>query len=201
MEYKILELSQLEEAGLEQLARLHMSVMPTLLTDLGFPLVLRYYQLAKRDATVIGVYSCSPREAPLGWAIGSPHPSALTAGLRVPLIWFAGQVLRLAFTRPSVLWQLGFSAFSAPAEMEKDGAIELTYIGVAPGAQGKGLGRALLNAFTAASRGMGYQLIALSVEKENTGAIRLYKKFGFEVTRTFTEGRFERQRMELVLSA
>jgi ribosomal protein S18 acetylase RimI-like enzyme len=85
-------------------------------------------------------------------------------------------------------------------EMEmKSNAIELTYIGVAPDQRGRGLGKDLLNVFIESSRVAGYRSVVLSVEKENESAIALYKKTGFKITKTFSEGRYERHRMELIL--
>jgi ribosomal protein S18 acetylase RimI-like enzyme len=135
----------------------------------------------------------------LGWAAGSPHPDELNARLRQPLPWFAGQILRLAFTHPGVLAQLAVSVLSAPGQMGAEpGAIELTYIGVAASARGQGLGKALLAAFVDAARAAGHRSVTLSVETDNPAAVALYTKNGFQITRTFKEGRFERHRMKLV---
>jgi ribosomal-protein-alanine N-acetyltransferase len=82
--------------------------------------------------------------------------------------------------------------------MEKD-ALELTYIGVASSHQGKGLGRALLDKFVEESRAREYHSVVLSVEEENKAAIPLYEKSGFKITKTFSEGRYQRHRMELTL--
>ena len=104
-------------------------------------------------------------------------------------------------TRPVVLWQLISSVRSSsnPVEMKGD-AIELTYIGVASRQQGRGLGKELLNTFTEASRTEGYRSVVLSVEQENSSAISLYEKAGFKVVKSFVEGRYQRNRMELPLA-
>jgi len=200
MDYELVPLSQLNDDGIKQLAVLHHSVMRTLLADLGLPMVLRYYQVARSDKSVIGICAMNSSKEILGWAMGSPHPDRINSGLRTPLAWFMRQMLRLAFTRPLVLWQLIASvlSFSAEPEMKSD-AIELTYIGVASDQRGKGLGKDLLIAFIDASQEKGYRSVVLSVEKENESAIALYKKAGFKITRTFSEGRYERHRMELTL--
>jgi ribosomal protein S18 acetylase RimI-like enzyme len=195
-------ISPLSEAGaedLESLARLHLAVMHTLLADMGLPFVLRYYENAKMDASVIGYYAVSTGGAMLGWAIGSPHPGLLNARLRRPPAWFVMQILRLARTNPFVLWQLIISISSSAGQMEGTDAIELTYIGVAGQARRKGLGAGLLKAFTDGSRSAGYRSVVLSVERGNAEAAGLYARAGFGVIKTFREGRFERVRMELVL--
>jgi ribosomal protein S18 acetylase RimI-like enzyme len=200
MDYRLLPIQQLDARGLERLALLHRAVMHTLLSELGPTLLLRYYQACQQDPSVIGFYASSSAGEIMGWAVGSPRPAEVNARLRTPLVWFAGQMLRLAFTRPRVLWQLVVSTFSSSGQMDSaPGSIELTYIGVSAEARGRGVGRALLNAFVNASRIAGYRSIVLSVERENTEAISLYEKSGFGTVRTFTEGHFVRHRMELSL--
>ena len=198
-EYHFVNISELDDEGLKGLAVLHHSVMHTLLSDLGLPLVLKYYQAARSDLSVLGICALQASGKVIGWAIGSPNPAAVNAKLRKPLPWFMAQMLRVAMARPIVLKQLVSSIFSSSAQMEQ-GAIELTYIGVASSQQGKGLGRALLHRFVEESRVKGYYSVVLSVEDENKAAVALYEKSGFHIIRSFAEGRFQRHRMELILA-
>jgi ribosomal protein S18 acetylase RimI-like enzyme len=201
MDYSLIEFPQMTQREMQQLVSLHRSVMHTLLSDLGLAFVSRYYRIARADRSVVGFYARSASGDLLGWAMGSPHPDRINAQLRSPLTWFILQMLRLMFTRPVVLWQLVSSVRSASRQAEvKRGAIELTYIGVAPGQRGRGLGNELLKVFVEASRARGYQAVILSVEKENRPAISLYEKTGFRIIQTFLEGRYERHRMELALA-
>lgn len=201
MGYALIEFSQLDTDGINRLAALHHSIMQTLLSDLGLPLVLRYYQVARDDRSVIGICALSPSGEMLGWALGSPHPDLINSRLRTPLTWFLFQMLRLTLIRPLLLWQLISSVLGSSGEPEmKSGSIELTYIGVAPTQRNKGLGRELLNAFTEASRLAGYHSVVLSVEMENTPAVALYEKAGFKIIQSFSEGRYQRHRMELALT-
>jgi|GEM_PF-431367 ribosomal protein S18 acetylase RimI-like enzyme len=211
MTYTLLNLHQLPSQLLPALADLHLATMPTLLANLGQPFVLRYYQLAQKDPSVIAFCALTQSvksaltdysslitdDCLLAYALGSPNPPALNAQLRQPLPWFAGQMLRLAFTHPAVLWQLVQSVFSASEEntlLPRE--VELTYIGVAPSARGQGLGKTLLTAFVDAARSAGYKSVVLSVETDNPAAIALYTKFGFTIIKTFSEGRYHRHRME-----
>ena len=199
MEYELIPLSRLEDDQLKQLAELHYSVMHTLLADLGLPMVLRYYQIARSNPSVLAICALDPSKKIIGWTMGSPHPDRINSTLRSPLLWFAFQMLRVLLTHPFVFWQLISSVLSSSeAEMKSD-AIELTYIGVAADQRGRGLGKELLNAFIRESRETGYRSVVLSVEKENESAIALYQKAGFKITKTFSEGSYERHRMELIL--
>lgn len=198
-EYRFVRLSQLDDDRLNQLAVLHRSVMHTLLSDLGLPIVQKYYQVARSDKSVVGIVVLNSVNEIAGWAMGSPDPSKLNSKLRESLPWFLGQMIRLAVTRPLVIRQLVSSVLSSSSEMEKD-AVELTYIGVSSSHQGKRLGRALLDKFIEESRSRGYHSVVLSVEEENKAAMALYKKAGFKIIRSFSEGHYQRHRMEFVLA-
>jgi len=201
MDGHLIEFSQLTTDDLKRLTELHHSVMQTLLSDLGLPMVLRYYQIAQEDPKVIGLCERSASGDILGWAMGSPHPDRINAQLRSPLAGFVLQMFRVLFAHPGVLWQLISSVLSASEQAElKSGAIELTYIGVASEQRGKGLGKKLLHVFIEASRLHGYHSVVLSVEKENESAVALYEKAGFKIVKTFSEGRYQRHRMELTLA-
>jgi ribosomal protein S18 acetylase RimI-like enzyme len=200
MDVRLVAFSQLTSEDLKCLAILHHSVMHTLLSDLGLPVVWRYYQIAQRDSRTVGLCAISDSGEIRGWAMGSPHPDRITAGLRSSFLWFVLQMLRITLTHPVVLWQLISSVASASTQGElKTGAIELTYIGVASGQRGRGIGKKLLQAFIEASRLHGYRSVVLSVEKENLPAITLYETAGFRIIKTFSEGRYQRHRMELTL--
>ena len=201
VEYWFVNISELDDAGLQKLAVLHRSVMHSLLSDLGLPIVLKYYQTARSDLSVLGVCALDQSKEIIGWAIGSPDPAGVNAKLRKPLSWFLSQMLQLSMTHPLIFKQLVSSALSSTTEMERNsGAIELTYIGVSSTHQGKGLGRALLNEFIELSRLKGYHSVVLSVEEENKTAIALYEKSDFKIIKTFTEGRYQRHRMEHILA-
>ena len=200
MDFTLTPISRLDQAGLARLARLHSDIMHTLLADLGAPLVLRYYEVAQADSSVLGLCAVSESGDLLGWAMGSPAPTMLNARLRQPLAWFAIQLIRLVFTHPRVLVELIRSVFSTnEANNLQPGQIELTYIGVATQAQGRGIGKAILTAFIDQARSAGFTSIALSVETDNLPAITLYTKCAFQITKTFHEGRFMRHRMEYQL--
>jgi len=67
MTYTITHLRQLPSQLLPALARLHAATIPTLLTDLGQPVVLRYYQLAQK----------TPPSSPFALSPNLPIPLSL----------------------------------------------------------------------------------------------------------------------------
>jgi ribosomal protein S18 acetylase RimI-like enzyme len=201
MDVRLVELAKLSDDEIKRLAVLHHSVMHTLLSNLGLPIIQRYYQIAQMDSKVIGLCALSGTDDLLGWAMGSPHPDKINAALRSPLAWFLLQMSRVALIRPPVLWQLISTVLSGSSQAAlRTGEIELTYIGVSSVERGKRVGRKLLHAFIEASRSHGYQSVVLSVETDNSPAISLYEKEGFKVIRTFSEGHYQRHRMELILA-
>ncbi len=201
MEYTIQPFANLDDRSLERVARLHQSVMHNLLTDLGFPIILRYYRIASRDPSVIGFCAVSSSKEIIGWVVGSPNPSMLNTYLRVPLSWFLNQMVHVSVSRPFLFLELLLSVAQTSHQKLSPGTVELTYIGVASETQRAGIGYALLNTFVEASRSSGYISIELSTEKDNHHALALYEKNGFVVKGTLREGRFERCRMERKLLA
>lgn len=195
MEYRIIPIQKLNDKQIAEVAKLHHAVLHSLLSELGMKFVERYYQIIRDDEAVIGFCGLSDDGLPLGWVVGSSKPEQVNGQMREPLIWFVPQMMRVLLNRPKLIWQLIASLRSSSFEL-KDDCIELVYLGVAPSARGQGLGKTLMDAFVQASAKQ-YRCVTLSVEEENTDAIRLYTKVGCKITDTVAEGKFKRHRMEL----
>ena len=77
-------------------------------------------------------------------------------------------------------------------------------LAVARSARGLGVGTALMRAAETRARRMGKRVVSLGVVGENAGAIRLYERLGYQLTRTWrgflprlaTGGSYEVHRME-----
>jgi ribosomal protein S18 acetylase RimI-like enzyme len=200
MDYKLHPIGEIDPALLPPLARLHQSALPILLSDMGYPFVLRYFEIAIKDPSVIGFYALSESDMLIGYVIGSPQPGRITSQLTKPLSWFLGQCLGLLFKRPRVLWQALVSSLTVSEQWGSEtGAIEVSYMSVDPQARGRGLGRALMTAFHDASRAAGYQRVMGSQEVDNDVSIGLLTDLGYKVKYTFREGHYHRQRIELLL--
>lgn len=185
---------------LPDVAKLHESVMGLLLAEMGMPFVLRYFEIATRDPSVIGFVAVSGANEVMGYVVGSARPDLVNTQLTRPLTWFAGQCVRLLFTRPQVLWQALVSSSSQSTQMAGEGGgIELVYVAVDPRGRGQGIGHALMEAFQDASRAAGYERVIASQELDNEASIRLFASMGYTVKQKLREGRYERQRVELVL--
>ena len=196
MSYRVVPLSQLSRQQVTELAGLHHRVMHTLLTDLGLPMVEKYYQIACADSSVVGFCALSESGSPLGWSIGSANPDQLNRRLRESKLWFIFQMLRTLVIRPQVIRQLLVSVRTTSVPLPA-GVFEWLYLGVDASARGQGLGYELMNDIIQAAREMKYKAVVLSVEVENKSAIALYTRAGFMIVDTFTEGSFQRHRMKL----
>jgi ribosomal protein S18 acetylase RimI-like enzyme len=189
-------LSELSKKQVNELAALHHRVMHTLLTDLGLPIVEKYYQIACADSSVLGFCALSESGRPLGWSIGSASPDGLNRRLRESKLWLAFQMLRTFVMRPKVMGQLLVSVRATSVPLPA-GVFEWLYLGVDASARGQGLGFELMNDIVQAARAQNYKAVVLSVEVENKSAIALYTRAGFRIIDTFIEGGFHRHRMEL----
>jgi len=194
----LLPIAELHEQQISELADLHLRVMHSLLTDLGPAFVDKYYHLASRDETMVGICATAEDSSMLGWVIGSPDPNRMNRRLRSEPLWFLWQLSLALLRHPGLLVQLAASTRTSSAPLG-EGTLELTYLGVDSSARGQGLGRALLLAFLESARKLGFNKVGLSVETDNEAARAVYSQAGFTVVNTFREGRYNRQRMELTL--
>lgn len=200
MKYSLHPLHEIDPVLLAPLARLHESALHGLLSEMGYQFVLRYFQLAVKDPSVIGFYALSEEGTLIGYVSGTPNPDELNSKITKPLSWFAAQCLRLLFTRPRVLWQAVVSSLTLSKQIANEpDAIEVVYMSVDPRARGHGLGRVLMQAFHTASREAGYKRVLGSQELANKVGIDLLASMGYQVKYFFREGRYDRQRIELIL--
>lgn len=72
-----------------------------------------------------------------------------------------------------------------------EGVGHTTQICVAPGYQGHGIGRALMEQSIQALRRRGYNELSLTVTSSNASAVRLYEHLGFRTIKTFAAGVWE----------
>src|SRR5215510_373219 len=170
MNYRVVPLSKLHEKQVIELAHLHYRVMHTLLTDLGLPIVEKYYQIACADSSVLGFCAMSETGSPLGWSIGSANPDRLLRRLRESKLWFVFQMLRTLVLRPRVMRQLLVSVRTTSVPLPP-GVFEWAYLGVDASVRGQGLGHELMNGIVQAAREQNYKGVVLSVEVENESAI------------------------------
>lgn len=195
----IVSMNQLNDRQIEAVCQLHKREIPTLLAKLGKQFLNSYYKIAIDDPDVIAIAALDASGRVIGWAIGSTHPAALATRLRDNTGWFLKNLFWSILRDPGLIIELAGQIRSDPINKLSDRQIELTYIGVHPDARSKGVGAGLLTQFLDRARVFGAQSVVLSVEAENQTAIRFYNKHGFRSIKSFKEGKYDRQRMFLLL--
>ena len=177
-------LRKLEAADLDGVVAVHCAAFPGFLMTLLGPGFLRsYYQtvLDCDDAIFLGRFDDAGRLQ--GFVAGFARPASFYAMLakrkRRMLVAAAFHLLRRPALWARVLENAG--ATSQRATENEPGAAELASIAVLPGAQGKGHGRALIEAFLSAARPLGATRVDLTTDADgNDGVNRLYASAGFQ---------------------
>ncbi|MBI5942955.1 MAG: GNAT family N-acetyltransferase [Chloroflexi bacterium] len=197
MIYSLHNLAELKPFLLPRLAEIHMGDRG-LLAKLGFPFVLRYFEVAYKDPRVIGVYAQDDDSGELiGYGIASPAPESLTSQLTNDKSWFVRQIIKLFFTRPHVFIQLIISSITIKGQMNNENdAVECVYFSVDPKYRGQKIGRTLQKALMDRARAAGYKKIFASIETWNKASLAATLANGFTIVKTFREGMYHRHRLE-----
>lgn len=199
MTYTLYNLTELDPAFLPRLAEIHMGDRG-LLSKLGYPFVLRYFEIAYKESNVIGVYAKDDESGEIiGYGIASPKPESLTSQLRNDKKWFIKEMIKLFFTRPFVFIQLVISSITIKTQMNEPNTIECVYFSVDPNYRGQKLGRTLQKALMDESRKAGYKKMFASIETWNKASLAATLSNGFTIAKTFREGIYHRHRMETEL--
>ncbi|MCA9792020.1 MAG: GNAT family N-acetyltransferase, partial [Candidatus Eremiobacteraeota bacterium] len=126
----------------------------------------------------------------LGLAAGGLDPGALFQRLTFRRFEFAWQLLRSLARKPLLVSQL-LASLGGVQELAQD-QVELTYFAVAAPSQNQGVGHRLLESYADWWASRGARRLVLSVEEENAGALRFYRRHGFEVVRELEQGAYRR---------
>ena len=196
MNYSILHLKKLPIELLPRLAEIHMGDRG-LLPKLGYPFVLRYFEIAYKDPRVIGVFvQDNDSGQVIGYGIASPKPESLTSKLTQDRSWFIKQIIKLFFTRPFVFVQLIISSITIKGQMNEADTIECVYFSVDPKFRGQKIGRTIQKTLMDESRKSGYKKMLASIETWNKASLSATLANGFTIAKTFREGQYHRHRME-----
>lgn len=196
MNFTFHSLKTIPAALLPRIAEIHLEDAG-LLSRLGYPFVLRYFENALQDETAFGFYAQDDETKEIaGFSLASPNPSALAAKLTEDRAWFIKNILKVLLTRPLTFAQMLVSSVTIRGQMDEPNAIECVYFTVAPKFRGRGLGRALQKALMDEGRKRGYKKIYASVETWNTPSLKAAQANGFQIVKTFREGLYRRHRLE-----
>jgi len=164
------------------------------LTRLGRAFLHRYYQLVLSYSQ--GIFLVSEGRSGLeGFASGFLHPEKFYVLMSHNKWFFALPILSAVVRHPSLVAQIVRSVQRVEKEASHQAArsCELSSIAVMPQMGGRGVGRALVNAFLKQAWLLGAQHVHLDTEAgENEPANTFYRKAGFQHSRRFQkyEGRW-----------
>jgi ribosomal protein S18 acetylase RimI-like enzyme len=157
------------------------------LTRLGRSFLLRYYQLVLDYSQ--GIFLVSEGRSGLeGFACGFVHPERFYLLMSHNKWFFALPILSAVVRHPSLVAQIlrGVQRVEKEASHQVARSCELSSIAVIPQMSGKGVGRALVNAFLKQAWSLGAQHLHLDTEAgENEPANSFYRKAGFQHSRRF----------------
>ena len=195
MAYTLYPLKEINPSLLPRIAEIQLGDAG-LLSKLGYPFVLRYFEMAVKDEHAFGFYAQENETGQImGFSLASPEPSALTSNLTRDRGWFIKQILKVLFTRPLVFLQMVISSITIQGQMESE-AIECVYFTVDPNFRGQKLGRTLQKALMDEGRKQGYKKIFASIETWNIASLKATQANGFTIAKTFREGKYHRHRLE-----
>jgi RimJ/RimL family protein N-acetyltransferase len=196
MTYTLHSLTTLPADGLPRIAEIHLGDAG-LLSKLGYPFVLRYFENAINDKRAFGFYAQDDETKEImGFSLASPEPSVLTSKLTEDKAWFTKNILKVIFTRPLTFLQIIISSITIRGQMYEPDTIECVYFTVDTKFRGHGLGRSLQKALMDEGRKQGYNKIYASVETWNIASLKATQANGFTIVKTFREGMYHRHRLE-----
>lgn len=196
MTYTLYPLKNIPANLLPRIAKIHLSDAG-LLSKLGYPFVLRYFENAIKDERAFGFYAQEGETGEImGFSLASPEPSSLTSKLTEDKGWFIKNILKVIFTRPLAFLQMVISSITIRGQMYEPNTIECVYFTVDPKFRGRGLGRSLQKALMDEGRKQGYKKIYASVETWNIASLKATQANGFKIIKTFREGIYHRHRLE-----
>lgn len=200
MNYTLRPLKEIDSNLLPRIAEIQLGDAG-LLSKLGYPFVLRYFEIAVKDDRAFGFYAQDNETGKImGLSLASPEPSSLTSQLAHDRKWFITQISKVLFSRPLVFLQVIISSITIKSQMEDEtDAIECIYFTVDPKFRGQRLGRMLQKALMDEGRKLGYKKIFASIETWNMASLAATLSNGFTIVKTFREGKYHRHRLESIL--
>ncbi len=180
-------IAPLSAPHVDAVARLHCASLTGLLSQLGVPAARAYYGGCVKTDAAIGLV-CIDGDTVRGFVLGSIHPDALKqAVVRNNLVATLAGLCAGIVRRPVALkWLL--ASMRRPDDPGYDPqAPELTYLAVAADCRQAGIGKRLVDAFSAAMRHAGARGYELSVDDDNVPAIAFYERLRFQLIGRYRE--------------
>jgi ribosomal protein S18 acetylase RimI-like enzyme len=176
---------RMQQCHIERVVEVHLESFPGFfLTFLGRRfLQLLYSSIVSVRQSVNFVYL--DQDILVGFVVGVANPSRFYSKLiRERLFAFAWAAIAATLRRPSIIGRL-FRALLYPSKSPGgDSNATLLSIAIKPFCQGRGIGKALIDAFLAEMKKRGVSVVNLTTDRDdNAAANEFYHKLGFRIAR------------------
>jgi ribosomal protein S18 acetylase RimI-like enzyme len=184
----------LERADAPTLAKLHLTAFPGFfLSELGASFLELYYRRIAETPSAVCAVAVDAAGAPVGFVAGALDPRGFYRRLLMrDWLAFGVRALPAAVRRPARIRRLVRAIRHPGANPAGEGVAGLFSLAVDPAAQGRSVGRLLVERFLEVAAARGASSVYLTTDAaENERVNRFYERCGFQVARTFTtpEGR------------
>jgi len=162
-------------------AEIHvLSQKGTFLTSLGRDFLTVLYEQMSQSSYSIS-YAATQNEEVVGFLVGAVQTKAIFKEVVTKrffrLSWL---VFKRALSRPALLWQ-ALKTLAYPGELAEDTPeAELLALALEPTWRNNGIGGHLVRQFREGMEAAGVARIAVTVDGDNDGALRFYRRYGFE---------------------
>ena len=201
---------------LQEMVACHLAIFPGHFTsELGAGYLQRSHRYYMQQPGGICLVCVDDRTGRVGGFVKGGRPELRSEFSRWYMWRFIGRISWRFFLSREVRRRLGYhlgeaarkllrklhlmpakTRYPAPPEDPPGTWSMLISIGVHPDFRGRGMGRALMEAFRAESAARGFKTMRLGVRNDNEAAIALYRKCGWEVVLTTPDGSFFKRGVE-----
>ena len=88
LRYAIHSIHGVDQSVIVRISDLHLECQKLLLSDLGLPFVVRYFEVCATDPDVVGFYAITDGGDLVGYIVGTARADRLNTRLIKPLGWF-----------------------------------------------------------------------------------------------------------------
>lgn len=190
----MIEFRQARSGDIRSVVRIHRQAFGGFfLTKLGPGFLAKYYRLVLERPDGILIVAVNDRDV-AGFVAGFSSPAGFYSEMKKRKLSFALVSIPALLRSPGLMRRLLLDFREVknnadPGPVQEPGRGELSSIGVAPCWSGHGVGRGLLAAFIARAGELGLNAITLTTDADDNNAVNeFYRKAGFCLSRTFTQG-------------
>ena len=188
-------ISMMTDEHVRSIAELHHASLTGMLTQLGRPIIEKFYRSALEAEHNIGLV-CLDGKVVRGFAFGTMRRAVLYQNIAKKIFPFLAYSLgKFLIKTPKEIYSIWQAVFSKENYYSSECDTELVYLVVHPSYKKLGIGRTLINEFHDILRKNGVFRYELSVDEDNRVALRCYESMGTRITHKYVEFGIPRLRL------